>query len=222
MKNRVVDVITMDTYEDVSLDKDPVIILPCGHFFQVSTMDGIMELHEFYEIQNINNFVRPRNPSQGIYSGKPKTCPDCRGIIHSIYRYGRVLRYHELRVLERKHNMLVERRLYRERSAKNLVKVEKFLKSGPMMKVYEACGGSSQVEVKPPDSRLLVKVKLLLCDAFQKEIEESLQEETLKKEELKKTAHNYCTDAIELARNSNSLRSLCEGLLASSSLLLCR
>lgn len=42
--------IEFNTYEDLDLDKDPIIFLPCGHFFSVSTLDGVIELQVSAEL----------------------------------------------------------------------------------------------------------------------------------------------------------------------------
>ena len=212
IQNRVVDLITMERYKDVDLREDPIIILPCKHFFQTSSLDGIMEIHEFYMMHSDNTFFRARFPSIDTYSGKPKTCPDCRNVIHSVFRYGRVLRFHEIRVLERKHNMILEQRLSRARTLHNLNKIETLSYSGPMMRVYEACGGNSQVEVKPPDHRLLIKIKLMICDKIN-ETKDKSEGDNVK-------AEKYCIEAVKLSRQGNCYRSLCESLLKLSLLLL--
>ena len=49
IKSRVVDFITYETYEDLDLDTDPVIILPCGHLFSASTLDGHMNMKAAYK-----------------------------------------------------------------------------------------------------------------------------------------------------------------------------
>lgn len=46
-----------------------------------------------------------------ISSATPKACPECRAIIHSVLRYGRILRYAELKVLERKNDFAIDKRI---------------------------------------------------------------------------------------------------------------
>jgi hypothetical protein len=45
---QVVDMICFSTYQDHDVDDDPVIFLPCGHFFAVSTLDGCLEIDSVY------------------------------------------------------------------------------------------------------------------------------------------------------------------------------
>ena len=44
IKGAVVDMIEFNTYEDHDVDSDPIVFLQCGHFYSMSTLDGIVEL----------------------------------------------------------------------------------------------------------------------------------------------------------------------------------
>ncbi|KAG0168757.1 hypothetical protein DFQ28_004319 [Apophysomyces sp. BC1034] len=82
------DLILMRTYDEIDVDEDQVIALPCGHIFTVDTLDGYMNLDAYYS----------RN-AQGEWSGLKKMpeqvpelgqCPTCRdGRVRHIRRYGR-------------------------------------------------------------------------------------------------------------------------------------
>lgn len=75
-----------------SLDGDPVVVLPCGHFFCVSTLDGIMGLDR-------NDFAAKLRYSFVT----PRACPHCKEAIRHVNRYGNVQKVAELRLMERKH-----------------------------------------------------------------------------------------------------------------------
>ena len=118
-------------------------------------------MSQAYEIDSDGEYIgiKPLPRSQDV---KPKCCPDCRTVVHSIGRYGRLLSFLRLRFLERKHLITVERSLkscaYKLNQGetkgkdlpniiKKLQKVLDSIKMGPTEKVFEACGGNTQVEV---------------------------------------------------------------------------
>lgn len=99
------------------------------------------------------------------FSEVPKQCPECRGIVYGVRRYGRILRLKELRSLERKHAMMCNKAFLMlsagaDRPASDsriemLKKLEKFVRSSPMRKVFEACAG--QIEFSPPPPAPLMR-----------------------------------------------------------------
>jgi hypothetical protein len=202
--------IMMETYDEIDVTMDPIIVLPCGHFFAMSTLDGHMELSAFYEACGDGIFIQPKSPSPDI-SANPKCCPDCRAVIHSICRYGRVLRFAELRVLERKHIMAIHQKLQRASSVRRLTSILGMIEAGPMRRVFEACGGNNQVEVKAPDNRLLITTKLRLSDAYGEKIENSDDDYYI-------NSKKACGDAISIADNSRSYRLACQARLKLASL----
>jgi hypothetical protein len=204
--------IMMETYDKIDVTMDPIIVLPCGHFFAMSTLDGHMEMSAFYKASGDGVFIQPKSPSPDI-SANPKCCPDCRAVIHSIYRYGRVLRFAELRVLERKHIMEIHQKLQRASSVRRLKKILGMIEAGPMRRVFEACGGNNQVEVKAPDNRLLINTKLRLSDAYGEKIENY-------DDEHYKNSKKGCSDAISIAENSRSYRLACQAKLKLASLII--
>lgn len=168
-------------YEDQDVDEDPVIFLPCGHFFTVSTLDGHLSINEVYEETTAGSgefwSVKPLRAAN--ISEKPMTCPDCRSVIHSVKRYGRLLRLAELRSLERKAIMNVNETLKHismrmegsehfksESLIKRLKTVEQRLLQSPMRKVYEACRDDHAFEVPRPPTRPLLDTLELLGRAY--------------------------------------------------------
>lgn len=89
---KTVDFIMYDTYGDVDIDENPIIFLTCGHFYTVSTLDGLMDLKESYIIDPEGTILGPK-PASGVASGEgPKGCPECRKPLRDIHRYNRVVK----------------------------------------------------------------------------------------------------------------------------------
>ena len=205
-KNYRVDLFTMMSYKEIELDNDPIIVLPCNkHFYCISTLDEIMELKKYYVEEN-NNFVASCRPS-GV-SVTPKCCPECRKKIHSIKRYGRVSGYTDLRVQERKNIVAAEARLGNDSSIKRkgLEKIIRLLECGPTRKIYEACGGHKQLDIHPPDRRMLVTLKIKLSHMLEKVIE-IFEDENYKK------ALKIAQEAVQIAMIGNCTKLFCEGTI---------
>ena len=81
-------------YKEINLDEDPCIFPDCGHVKTLSTLDGVMDMASNYEkgpkgeITSIKAFNKP------LLSEKTeaKSCPNCRGSLRNICRYGRIVR----------------------------------------------------------------------------------------------------------------------------------
>ncbi|EME78551.1 uncharacterized protein MYCFIDRAFT_37116 [Pseudocercospora fijiensis CIRAD86] len=90
-----VDIYTMETYAEVDLDQAPCLFLPCGHIFTMETLDGQMEMSTHYNTELSGDFEVPTSLKGDILPlsyEKIKTCPDCRGSLRSVARYGRIVR----------------------------------------------------------------------------------------------------------------------------------
>mmetsp|Transcript_15592 Transcript_15592/g.23027 ORF Transcript_15592/g.23027 Transcript_15592/m.23027 type:complete len:323 (-) Transcript_15592:112-1080(-) len=191
-------------------------------FFATSFLDGLMELQSVYRKGDNGEFVDIQAASTtGGEVQKPKSCPDCRAVIHSVNRYGRVLRHADIRVLERKHLMGIDRRLKHLSRSENpspkkiSALITKMKKDGPMRRVYEACGGNAQMKVERPDDRLLVFALLLLSDAHKKSIEAHEDEYYIESREA-------CEEAIKItcAEGSKSHRSGCQAKIKLARLMI--
>lgn len=102
MKSHVVDMIGMNDYNNHDVSEDPIIVLPCGHCYASSTLDGLLAMTEVYEIcPRTDEFIGLKNLLDSDVNEKPAVCPDCRAVIHSVRRYGRFLNLKGLRSLER-------------------------------------------------------------------------------------------------------------------------
>ncbi|KAI3554849.1 hypothetical protein CABS03_08287 [Colletotrichum abscissum] len=92
IKNRVVDLILMDDYGSVDLDEEPCIFPDCGHFYTYTTMDGQMGLRDLYEVSPEGVPTAVKSGSHPFSVTNIKVCPDCRGSLRNISRYGRIVR----------------------------------------------------------------------------------------------------------------------------------
>ena len=140
-------------YESLILDGDPILILPCGHFYTMSTLDRHLGLKTVYHWEeNVWKFIATKKIIAASNEKMTKHCPDCRKVIHSIKRYGRIIHFFELKSLERKHMKSIDkslsswaRKLEKPNCAKKIASIIQDIENGPMMCVYESCGGSCQV-----------------------------------------------------------------------------
>ena len=67
MGERVVEMSSMVAYNEHCVDDDPIIVLPCGHFYAVSTLDGWLEIHRVYEMNGAGEFVEPKSLMVDLY-----------------------------------------------------------------------------------------------------------------------------------------------------------
>jgi hypothetical protein len=180
VRSAVVDMILFEKYEDQDLDADPILVLPCGHFYSMSSLDGIIGIDRAYERQaNDEEFSRPLSLINSDVSEKAKQCPDCRAPIHSVRRYSRITTFSGLRCLERKHMMKVDEALKSfstqepsKRSIGGLRKIEREIKASPMRLVYEACGGSNHyADVPSPPALPLIRCLQLLGETYASKVD---------------------------------------------------
>ncbi|KAK6501312.1 hypothetical protein TWF481_009153 [Arthrobotrys musiformis] len=87
IKKQRVDLITLESYDEIKLNEDPVIFLKCGHFYTMSSLDGTLELKKYYEVD------RRAGTRRILMSGETlKGCPDCRRPLRNIDRYNRIFK----------------------------------------------------------------------------------------------------------------------------------
>ncbi|KAJ0357722.1 hypothetical protein COL154_009832 [Colletotrichum chrysophilum] len=89
----IVDLIMMSDYRSIDLDEEPCVFPDCGHFLTYSTMDGQMRLQDVYDISPDGVPVAVKGGSQPFdLSETISVCPNCRGSLRNISRYGRIVR----------------------------------------------------------------------------------------------------------------------------------
>ncbi|CCF36962.1 hypothetical protein CH063_00242 [Colletotrichum higginsianum] len=91
-KDRTVDFILMGDYRSTDLDEEPCIFPDCGHFLTYTTMDGLMGIQEHYELSPEGVPVSIKTDSHPFSATEIKVCPECRGSLRNISRYGRIVR----------------------------------------------------------------------------------------------------------------------------------
>jgi hypothetical protein len=119
---------TFGELTDADVTADPLIMLPCGHLFSTMTLDGHMGMAEAYEVSSSTAAVSGNSSttaadggnsssseSQSCHSDlkpygtpkhrsdfpQPKHCPNCRGFIAGVRRYGRIVLHSQLGVTQR-------------------------------------------------------------------------------------------------------------------------
>jgi len=87
------DLIMLTTYGEVDLLESPCVFLPCGHIFTVESLDGVMAMADYYDIDAMTGMPTAiKGNSSDPSSEEMKNCPDCRGSLRLLPRYGRVVR----------------------------------------------------------------------------------------------------------------------------------
>ena len=61
VRGQVVDFIENKTFGELDLDINPVIVLTCGHFFTVDSVDGVMGIDLFYVRDERGEFIGLRD-----------------------------------------------------------------------------------------------------------------------------------------------------------------
>ncbi|KAI1006799.1 hypothetical protein K3495_g1423 [Podosphaera aphanis] len=86
-----VDLLMFRNYDEIDLDETPIVVLNCGHFFTVETLDGMLGMHEVYEIDGNGNFIETKEATE-LARSIPR-CPDCNTAIrqYATKRYNRVV-----------------------------------------------------------------------------------------------------------------------------------
>lgn len=91
IKEQNVDYITMDTYAEIDLGQNPCVFPQCGHVITASSLDGFLRLSDFYEMNEARAVISCKATAWDMNQKVPG-CPQCRGTIRNINRYGRVVR----------------------------------------------------------------------------------------------------------------------------------
>ncbi|SMR53254.1 unnamed protein product [Zymoseptoria tritici ST99CH_1E4] len=93
IKSSKADLLEFTLYEDIDLNIDPCIFTPCGHVFTVDSLDGTMDMHSHYEANPLTGaLVGLKKSAEPFSMDEVKACPECRGSLTGIARYGRIVR----------------------------------------------------------------------------------------------------------------------------------
>ena len=95
----LVDMVMQETLSEIDVDQDPILYLPCRHALTMSSLDGMMEMSEYYTGET--------DPNTGLIAFKSKkplpdavakqvSCHLCRKPIVGLLRYGRRVKYAQL------------------------------------------------------------------------------------------------------------------------------
>jgi len=210
IKARVVDMIMLATYADHDVDDDPIVFLSCAHFFAASTLDGQLGMNQVYRREDASGaFIGLLPLRDADITEKPKCCPECRTHISGVLRYGRLLQFSGLRVLERKHMAdvgatlnAIQNNMDNPKMATVIDEALERIERSPMRLVFEACAGSADIEPSPPT------VSLIRGLGLRAKIYGKLAVE--KDDTNYKVAHGSFVRAIEVATSSSSYRSVAE------------
>lgn len=87
------DLLMFTPYKDIDLDADPCIFTSCGHIFTIDSLDGTMGMQDHYQVDPLTGRYTGLKSSAEPFSSKDsKPCPECRGSLRDLARYGRIVR----------------------------------------------------------------------------------------------------------------------------------
>ena len=82
-----------ESYRNVDVNDDPIIIPACGHILTVSSMDGLVQLADHYELDLAGVPIALKSPELTLDSKHTQLrCPTCRKSLRHLERYGRMSR----------------------------------------------------------------------------------------------------------------------------------
>ena len=90
----MVDYIMQSSYADTDLNENPVIVPSCGHLLTVESMDGHMQMGNFFELSSADplHVEGLKSNPKPFEAADLKGCPMCRMPLRNINRYGRIVR----------------------------------------------------------------------------------------------------------------------------------
>ncbi|KAJ4367471.1 hypothetical protein N0V83_007054 [Neocucurbitaria cava] len=91
-QDNVPDLIMGTQYSDINLDETPIVVLGCGHFFTVETLDGVVGLSEVYQTDAKSGLFVALTENSQLVTALPQ-CPTCRCPIRQFatQRYNRLI-----------------------------------------------------------------------------------------------------------------------------------
>lgn len=139
----VVDYLEMAEYKEIDLNQDPCIFPDCGHVLTMTSMDGQMSMSDHYGVDADGRPMNIKTALKPFSMDEVKVCPQCRGSLRNISRYGRIVRRAMLDEATKKfiawsnckHLELAERLLQEEQALKERTDGSKdggFIKAGSL------------------------------------------------------------------------------------------
>ena len=96
VKDMMIDYIMGSSYAETDLDEAPCIVPSCGHILTLESMDGHMEMSNYYTTSSDadaeNPIIALKSNSVPFSVSELKNCPMCRKPVRNINRYGRIVR----------------------------------------------------------------------------------------------------------------------------------
>ncbi|KAK6530663.1 hypothetical protein TWF281_007502 [Arthrobotrys megalospora] len=105
----VVDMLMFETYRE-SKD-EPIIFLPCDHYFTVSTFDGVANMKDFFEFDPTEDWKITKRYLQEKSSPELPRCPKCRAPNTTSARYNEVVKKAQLQNCIRQFTLASHNRL---------------------------------------------------------------------------------------------------------------
>ncbi|KAJ6257390.1 hypothetical protein Dda_8279 [Drechslerella dactyloides] len=90
----VIDMLMFETYRD-SRD-EPIIFLPCNHFYTVSTFDGVAKMRDFFEFESPESWKITKKYLNEKSEPQLPRCPKCRQAFTTSTRYNEVVKKAQL------------------------------------------------------------------------------------------------------------------------------
>ncbi|KAK6359113.1 hypothetical protein TWF696_000280 [Orbilia brochopaga] len=92
--NFEVDMLMFETYRE-SKD-EPIIFLPCNHFYTVSTFDGVAKMRDFFEFEDSESWKITKRYLDEKSEPQLPRCPKCRQVFTTSTRYNEVVKKAQL------------------------------------------------------------------------------------------------------------------------------
>jgi hypothetical protein len=87
------DLLMFIPYKDTSLDVDPCIFTSCSHIFTIGSLDGTMGMQDYHRVDRLTGrYTGLKSSAKPSSATDIKPCPECRGSLRNIARYGRIVR----------------------------------------------------------------------------------------------------------------------------------
>lgn len=169
------DMIMMTPYADLDLNESPIVVLGCGHFFTIETLDGLVGLKDVYQVDPKTGSFTALYENTRLAASVPQ-CPNCRCPIkqYVTQRYNRLINRAVIDEMSKRFIVSGQQELRQlEKQLHNiegsLTKSRKSLVPDPTVRVHEKIGSRFVSEVSRTISsrygevgQLVAKVKSLM------------------------------------------------------------